>query len=148
MKLPKEFDTYKFHRTYLYGTKKTETNYANKITGESGNNYEYPDCDWMAVRDYNDKFFFDVVHVIFSWKKLFKQISYVLGFISLLSILSFDKLFFMKFIFIISTGLSFLFYLAGLYLNIKQKKRTKLYYNLLALTIVHLNQKYNIKTTI
>jgi hypothetical protein len=124
--IDRTFLKYKFFRTHIGGSsKKHEVEIFKKVQGieEDGS-----DCDWFEYRKMLVQYFDDLLNVIFSWKVLLKNLSYIFA------IFSIFLLFKGLLIFIIIFSISFIFQI--LYLFLKNKIRKRLGEYNMCLTII------------
>jgi hypothetical protein len=84
------FNDYKFKRTYLGGSEKSERLILDSTQGSSEKNYE--DCNWFDFRRHLNYHYDDKLNVIFSWRMVFNNIRYILAIIAFILLFSFFKL--------------------------------------------------------
>ena len=73
--IDRTFLKYKFFRTFIGGgSKKHELEIFKKVQGSKEDN---SDCDWFEYRRIFIQYFDDLLNVIFSWKILLKNLSYI-----------------------------------------------------------------------
>jgi len=133
--IDRTFKDFKFKRTYIGGSKKREKEIFLEVQSDESKNRE---CDWVAYRNVNMQYFNDKLNVIFSWRYLFKNISY--GFAIFTGILFFFYFYYLlnsKFLWIV--GASFLISIIChlLYLWFLHKQEVELGNYNLALTIIN-----------
>lgn len=75
------FNTLKFNRTYLGGSKKLELEIFNKVQGLDENKSE---SDWFEYRRIFNTYSRDLLIVLMSWRYLLNIISYALLFLAIL----------------------------------------------------------------
>jgi len=76
-----QFDTLKFKRTYVGGSKQRELKIFNKVQGLDDSNSE---TDWLEYRRIFTQYSYDLLMVLMSWRFVLNIISYVLLVIAVL----------------------------------------------------------------
>lgn len=94
--IKKNFNDFKFFRTYIGGSKKKEKKLFLDVQGTKKDNSE---CNWLEFRKILIKYWDDVLHVLISWECLTKKISINL---LILSIIIFNFKYISIILFIIS----------------------------------------------
>jgi hypothetical protein len=79
----RKFDSLKFKRTYIGGSKKNESKAFTDVQGTKEDNSE---CDWMEYRRILTQYLDDVLHVLLSWKYVTKLLSIVFGLIAMFAL--------------------------------------------------------------
>jgi len=78
------FNKYKYFRTYIGGSKENEINLFF-IAQDTKNDFK--NSNWLEYRKLLINYFDDYLNVIFSWKNLFQNLSYILIFFSIFTII-------------------------------------------------------------
>lgn len=111
------FDTLKFKRTYIGGSKQRENETFLKVQGNKEDNSE---CDWLEYRRILTQYFDDQLNVILSWCLVLKNLSLALLIIAvILMFINTHLLFPILFVSIVARGL---------YVYLKKKESKKLFY--------------------
>jgi hypothetical protein len=76
----REFSELKLRRTYIGGSKKSESKVFENVQGIKEDN---SDCDWIEYRRLLTKYLDDVLHVLLSWKYITNVLSVVFALIAL-----------------------------------------------------------------
>lgn len=113
MAIHRTFNTYKFTRTYLGGSKKIEKKLLYDVQ-DSDN--DCINCNWVEFRKLFIPYFDDTLNVVFSWRKLMNIVRYALIGVSVLFIINVS-------IFGIIFGLSLISHLIYLRLNFIEKRK-------------------------
>jgi hypothetical protein len=77
----KTFDTLKFKRTYIGGSKKRELEIFNRVQGLDETNSE---SDWFEYRRIYTEYSYDLLNVLVSWRYILNIISHVLLILTIL----------------------------------------------------------------
>ena len=80
----REFNELKYTRTYIGGSKENEIQTFLKVQGNKEDNSE---CDWIEYKRILIKYFDDILNILLSWRIVTRNISYLLLFLSIISLI-------------------------------------------------------------
>lgn len=136
MAINRIFDNYKFKRTYIGGSKKSEKQMFDETQSDEKTGR---DVNWFEYRKLLINHFDDKLNVIFSWRILLKNIAIILAIVSLIS------LYFKNInLFVGLVILSILSQLISIYLKKKENKEMGGYDFCLTITNNEIKQKTGI----
>lgn len=114
----RKFDGFKFGRTYIGGSKKTESKAFMAVQGTKEDN---SDCDWMEYRRLLTRYLDDVLHVLVSWVHLTHTLSIIFAIIALFA------LYYSPLIGLIIFTISLITHLVSKFLSKKEKEMLMAY---------------------
>jgi len=148
-RLQEKFDSLKFRRTYINGSKKNEKKLEKDLMGKKDEEGLYPDCDWLMAREFAIKHFTDKEHIAFSYRTRLKEIFYLFAFTTLIGLAGYNLMTLLpKIVFLISISVGSLSFLGYVGFTIYQGRMNLNLRSLVALSTIILNEKYGINPSI
>ena len=137
--LPLTFNTLKFKRTYIKGSRANELKEMKKVMGRPDQNGIYRFSDWYGSMEFSLLYHTDIMKVLYSWKMKIEEIKMIFMIASVISIALFIPTSLLSKISLISSvSLFVVFQVIDTILYFKKRKIRWNHAGIVALSILHI----------